>query len=529
MTMSTASNYYARRLFQQRRLNHGAVDNMRKAVAMSGAPPSISSILDTGIMNVSDDKSSMLNQSKDAAAFIRQVGCTRRVFLFRPHLTAQEMEGLAYRVKTLTKNDSINSVLIATDDRDDSDALPSSLVDLDYPYLRGEEAVDMGFPPAPGHTWHVSSGYDALELWKSGDSTNPEAVEYLLSSLGQLALATRGDNAKTKVPVITMPHGAVQDGGFALCMASYVIATNESTYRIMNPSRGLSLDPVGLSYTLPRMGREFRQPAADYKGCGIIMGCMGFEADASDMIETGMATNFVETPVALGLFEKTLSEIKPWFQQTITKIPKRFHGEPDPQKDHNAEFRNVAVADAVHSFTSYRADGTDMWVHHEQDAHIFSDPALDTDMSPMHEDRTSDLVNYAATFDHIFTKETTLQGILEGLQEIAARDTNDLEEQEGIDVAADFVRRLQSQSPLAACATYRLLGLGSNEKETLATCMEREKRVQAKLLAGPDFQKWAKYATRHTGDEAPLRFAGWEHNSIADVPNDQILELVGSS
>jgi enoyl-CoA hydratase/carnithine racemase len=519
-----ASNYY-RRLFQ-RRLNHGAADNVRKAINMSGAPPSISSILDTGILNIHDDASSIKNKTKDAAAFIRQVGCTRRVFLFRPYLTATEMEGLAYRVKTLTKNDSINSVLIATDDRDDSDALPSMLEDLDYPYLRGSEEVDMGFPPAPGHTWHVSSGYDPLEVWKSGDSVNPDAVEYLLSSLGQLAIATRGDSHKTKVPVITMPHGAVEDGGFALCMSSYVIATNESTYRIMNPSRGLSLDPIGLSYTLPRMGREFRQPAADYKGCGIIMGCMGFEADASDMVETGLATNFVETPTALGLFEKTLSEIKPWSRQTITKIPKRFHGEPDPQKDHNAEFRNVAVADAVHSFTSYRADGTDMWVHHEEDAHNFSDPSLDTDMMPWHEDRTSDLVNYAATFDHIFAKETSLQGILEGFKEIAANETTDPQEQEGIDVAADFVRRLESQSPLAACTTYHLLGLGSNEKETLATCMEREKRVQAKLLAGPDFQKWAHHQVNHKGSK--YSFDGWEHNSIADVTNDQILELVGA-
>ena len=528
--MTMASNYY-RKIIQRRlssssssmRTSHGAADNVRKAVAMSGAPPSIASILDNG--GDSDGGGDMRDKT---AAFIRQVGCTRRVFLLRPHLTATEMEGLAYRVKTLTKNDSINSVLIATDDRDDSDALPSSLVDLDYPFLRGDEAVDMGFPPAPGFTWHVSSGYDPLALWKSGDSNNPEAVEYLLSSLGKLAMATRGDSAKTKIPVITMPHGAVQDGGFALCMGSYVIATNESTFRIMNPSRGLSLDPIGLSYLLPRLGKEFRQPAADYKGCGIILGCMGYEADASDMVETGLATNFVETPVALGLFEQTLSEIKPWYQQTITKEPKRFHGEPEPTGDHNAEFRNVAVADAVHSFTSYRADGADLWVHNEQEAFLGVDPALDTDHQPWHEERMSDLVNYAATFDKIFTKEMTLEGIVERFREIAAKETKDPEEQEGIDVAADFVERLERQSPLAVCATHRLLGMGALEKETLASCMEREKNVQAKLLTMPDFQNWAKYASQHKGDTALPPFTGWKHKSIKDVPKDQILELVGS-
>jgi enoyl-CoA hydratase/carnithine racemase len=512
-----SSNYYRRLL--QRRLNHTSVDNQRKAIAMSGAPATIRSILDAGL--VSDSKNTT------AGAFIRQVGCTRRVFLFRPHLTAAEMEGLAYRIRTLTKNDSINSVLIATDDRDDRDALPSSLVDLNYPYLR-QEAIDMGFPPAPGFTWHVASGYDPVDFWKTGGTKNKESIDNLLSSLGQLALATRGDAIKTKIPVITMPHGAVQDGGFALCMGSYVMATKESTFRIMNPGRGLSLDPIGLSYLLPRLGKEFRQPAGDFKGCGIILGCMGYEADASDMVETGLATNFVDTPVALGLLEQTLSEVPPWNQQAITKLPMRFHGDPEPQKDHNAEFRNVAVADAVHSFSSYRADGADLWVHNEEEAFIGEDPSLDTDHMPWHEDRVSDLVNYAATFDRIFTKETTLVGVLERFREISAKETKDPEEQEGIDVAADFVERLERQSPLAVCATHRLLGLGALEKETLKSCMEREKGVQAKLLTMPDFQNWASYASKHVGDNALPPFDGWKHKSIADVPNDQILELVGA-
>jgi enoyl-CoA hydratase/carnithine racemase len=502
-----------------RHFSHQAAAYSRKAIEISGAPPSIASIPDTGIVE---------DLAAQPGAFIRQVGCTRRVFLFQPYLTAAELEGLAYRIRTLTKNDGINSVLIATDNRDDADALPSSLVDLDFKYIREEEYFDMGLPPAPGQTWHVAAGYDPVELYASGRSKNPEQVEYLLSSLGQLALATRGDIAKSKVPVIAMPHGAVEDGGFCFLMGSYVIATKETTFRIKNPSRGLSLDPVGLSYLLPRLGKEFRQPSADYKGCGIIMGCMGFEADASDMMETGLATNYVESPVALGLLEQTLSEIPPWNQQTITKNLSRFHGDPEAVGDHNAEFRNVAVADAVHSFSAYRADGADMWIHNESGSFIGEDPSLDTDYMPWHEDRVSDLVNYAATFDKIFTKETTLEGILERFREIAATETKDPEVQEGIDVAADFCQRLEQQSPLAVSVVYRLLGMGAQEKETLKSCMEREIAVQAKLLTMPDYENWAAFSSKHADDDSLPAFTGWKHKSIADVTKDEVLELIGS-
>ena len=491
----------------------------KQAIRKSGAPPSIATILDDGLLKD--------NRRKDTASiFIRQIGCTRRVFLLKPFMSPAEIEGMAYRMRTLTKNDSINSVLIATDDTDDVEngAIPSLVVDRDYPYMR-DESVDPGFPPKPGQTWHVAGGYDPLALYRTGLYRDTKSVEALLSSVANLALAMRGDARKTKIPTISLPHGFLNDGGFALCgMSTYVLATRETSFAIRHPSKGLGLDPVGFSYILPRLGQEFQQPSAQYPGCGMILGLTGYTADAEDMMETGLATNYIETPNALGLLEHTLSEIRPWNQQGLLKNPIRFHGDPPPMHDHNAQFRNVAVADAIHCFSSYRADGAEMWVNDEEEAHIGEDPSFELEKSPWHEDRVSDLVNYAATFADIFSSETTLVGILERFREVASKQTSDPEEQEGIAVARDFIRRMEQQSPLALNAVFRLLKEGSKGTETLQTCMAREKVVQSKLIRMSDFENWAQFATKNRGKGDG--FTGWKHKKIADVTDDEVAELL---
>jgi hypothetical protein len=76
----------------------------------------------------------------------------------------------------------------------------------------------------------------------------------------------------------------------------------------------------------------------------------------------------------------------------------RFHGDPEPVRDPNAEFRNVSVAEAIHSYTSYRADGVDLWTTNEKDAYLLEvDPPLELDAVSWHAPRSSDLVNYAAS------------------------------------------------------------------------------------------------------------------------------------
>ena len=252
--------YDATLSFVQRRTRTSAAAAAlrRKAIQISNAPPSISKIPDEGTV-----------VPPDASLFIRQVGCTRRVFLLQPHMTEPEMEGLAYRLSALTKNEAINSILIATDDNDDgaTGALPSSLLERDDPYLHNE-SFDDGFPQhPPGMSWHVSGGYDPLQLYQSQEyKLNPTStVDKLLTSLRTLAVAMRGDFQSTKIPVILIPHGTITDAGFVFCLSSYVMATRETAYRITNPSKGLSLDPVGLSYILPRIGHEFGQKSSTFR------------------------------------------------------------------------------------------------------------------------------------------------------------------------------------------------------------------------------------------------------------------------
>jgi len=638
--------------------SHSGAAVRRKAVEKFGAPPSVSAVAADDDGRLVDELTALAaaakRRRKDGGGkavpgvAIRQVGCTRRVFLTEPYLTKDEIEGLAYRIRTLTRNGSINSVLVSsaisestagidydlldggggTDGDEDDDAmsmsmsmltLPSSLLERNSPY-RYDESYDADaalFPPKPGYAWQVACGYDPLSLLPKGGGENDynnadrgttSVASELLERVRDLALAVRGNSAggngradgggggrrqqprndwvsfrqhqqqhrqnassnhrgavgggggaasssaataTTKVPVVTVLDGAVEDAGFAFCRASYVLATKEACFAVRNPSRGLSFDPVGLSYTLPRLGSEFGQPSGQYApSCGMILGLTGYQADAEDMMETGLATNYVESSSILGELEMTLSEISPWNQQGLLKNPIKFHGHYQPpwdDHDHNAQFRNVAVADAVHCFTDYRADGTDMWDcrptkdGEEVDASfiIGEDPSLETEYVPWDETRSSSLVDYASTFHDIFVTEKSVAGILERFREIAGRSAADADEQEGIDVAADFCSRIGKQSPLAVSVVHKLMLIGNRPGETLESCMDRELRVQAKLFGMHDYEAWARYTIkqqkkkrRKGGDDEDVStqhqpFTGWKHRNLDEVTDDEVAELIG--
>ena len=162
-----------------------------------------------------------------------------------------------------------------------------------------------------------------------------------MDGMQNLALATRGDVSSTRIPIITLPHGLVNDGGYALCMGSYMLASPDTCFAILNPSRGLAFDPIGLSFILPRLGQEFEQPVVQYPGAGMILALTGMHANAEDMMETGLATNYIESVSTLGTLERTLGNLLPWNQQAILKEPPRNHGAPRPKEDVNAAYRNV--------------------------------------------------------------------------------------------------------------------------------------------------------------------------------------------
>jgi enoyl-CoA hydratase/carnithine racemase len=453
-------------------------------------------------------------------AFIRPLGNSRRVFLLDPHLEAEELEGLAHRIQVLSKNEGINSVLIATDDKDDAanDCLPRFLSEWDQPNLSG---IDLDNDPKADHTWHVSGGYDPVAV---ADEKDEDQRVYLLDNIQKLTLATKGHPSETRVPVITMPHGVVTDAGYSLCMGSYVLATRQTSFRILNPSRGLSLDPVGFSYLLPRLGWEYRQRSSKYTGIGMILALTGYEANCYDMVETGLATHLVNNSSALPLLERSLSALPPYNQQELVEKPKHYYGQPRP-RDANAAFRNMAVGHTIEALTEYSADASNSLPFDYTSIDI-EDPALDTDQVPWDSGFfSSDLVDYGATFDKIFKQEKSLEGLMERFREIGARESDDPDEQECSQVAQDLVNRMELQSPLALRVVHQLMTLGAGRQATLENCMEREKKVQLKLFQKDDYQNWAKWARKNGGkDVSP--FTSWKHDSVAAVSAEEIDEIL---
>lgn len=455
-----------------------------------------------------------------AGAVIRDVGCTRRVFLTNPYLSTDEIEGLAYRIKMLTQSTALNSVLIASTNDDDeaNGALPSSMTEYDNIYSQDDDRSD-------DFVFLVAGGYDALELHKSGRYKDEAHVQRLLDALGDLAIATRGHPETTRIPVITLPHGLVHDGGYALCMGGFVLATPDTIFKVLNPSKGLSFDPVGLSFVLPRMGWEFKQVSAEYTGCGLILALTGMEANVSDMMETGLATHFVDNVNLVPMLERALSEMPSWEQQGLMPRPKRFYGSDDNLGDYNAQYRNTGVGNLIHAFCEYNAEGVDIYIEEEEFYLKGDNPALDLDYKSLSVHRESDLVNYAATFDDVFRKEKSVEGIMEGLREIGERHSSDPEEMEGIAVAKDLFERMRRQSPLALRVIYALMERGGKRFETLESCIEREKRAQLNLFRHADFDNWANSQANGAHDDQP--FTGWMYKSPGEVPQDQVEEILG--
>lgn len=460
-----------------------------------------------------------------AGVAIRPMGSSRRVFLLDPYLSAEEFEGLSHRIRALSKNEGINSILIASDDKDDLElnCLPRYVTQVHEPNLSG---VAVDFDPAENHTWHVAGGYDPLKIAQvvSEEGGNDES-RYLMDNVSKLALAVKGDNRETRIPIITMPHGVVTDAGYALCMGGYVLATRQTSFRILNPSRGLTLDPIGLSYTLPRLGWDYEQRSSKYPGCGMILALCGYEANCFDMVETGLATHLMGDVDQLPNLEHHLASILPWNQQKLVEKPRHYYVQPPP-RDANAKFRNVTIANTIEQMSEHSANPSnsfpfDFTVTNEED------PALDTDQVPWDTGFfSSDLVDIAAHFDKIFQQEKSLEGLIERLKEAGAKQSDDPGEQEGILVANELVKGMTSQSPLALRVTHQLLHMGGTVNATMENCIEKEAKAQQKLLGRPDFAEWAKHIRKHGTESGAPAFTGWQHKNVAAVSPEEVDEIL---
>jgi enoyl-CoA hydratase/carnithine racemase len=460
-----------------------------------------------------------------SAVAIRPMGNSRRVFLLDPHMEADEIEGMAHRIRALSKNEGINSVLIATDDKDDQElnCLPRYLTQANEPDFGG---VSLDFEPAPNQTWHVSGGYDPLKVANAMSEPGAEdKCNYLLESIKKLSMATKGDGADTRVPIISFPHGVVTDAGYSLCMGGYVLATRESSFRILNPSRGLSLDPVGFSYILPRLGWEHEQRSSKYPGCGMILALSGYEANSFDMVETGLATHLVSDSAILSTLEHNLASIAPWDQQKLVKKTRHSYGQPPP-RDANASLRNVTIANVIDQMSEHSANPANSFPFDFTVTNA-EDPALDTDHVPWESGFfSSELVDIAAHLDEIFQQEKTLEGLVERLKEAGSQTSEDPDEQLGIEVAKNLVKSMGRQSPLALSVTYQLMKMGGGRLASLENCMEREAKAQLKMFGRPDFSEWAKHVTKHGGEANAPSFAGWKHESIKAVSTGEVDEIL---
>jgi len=409
------------------------------------------------------------------------------------------------------------------------------------------DGIALDMDPSPHHTWYTAGGYDPMKV----DPKDPDQIDYLLDSLSKLALAVQGAEADAKVPIITLPHGAVTDGGYAFCMGSYMLATQETSFRILNPSRGLSFDPIGFSFILPRLGWEFEQESQNYPGCGLILALAGYEADSYELVQTGLATHLASDSGILPILEEELATTNPWNQQGLVRKPKRYYGQSTGRdgndwyqhqshspRDVNAGFRNKTIAYLIDQVSDLSADDSNEFPFDYYSVYEGSDPSLDTDHVPWDTGFfSSPLVDIAAELNDVFKKEASLEGLMESLKELgsgaenaALLTTDNADEVSAANVAKDLVARMERQSPLALSVVYELMKMGSGRLATMEKCILHEAKAQRALMGRPDFANWQEHVRKHGGDEASSPpFGGWTHASVKEVTAEEVDEVLADS
>lgn len=545
------------------------------------------------------------NANPNPGAVIRANGTSRRIFLLNPSLSPTELDGLSYHLRAMASNSAINSIVIANpmedaecqgDMSDNTTVLPSYMEDDDptknyfnssssksngpydivgvggkrrQPFIKSilhERYGDgLGMP-------YVSSGYDARQIYEMDMHADASRlVSELLLPLMSLSKSVRGSydttvfHSASKVPTISLPHGLVTDSGYSLLLGSYVLATHSTSFRMLNPLRGLTFDPVGLSYLLPRVGWEFRQPSSTCSSAiASILSLTGYEANAADMVSTGLATHYIGGPFKMNLLERALADINSFEYQNLIAPPKTLYGRNKKYNnggdyeddDVNSQYRNVAVANLIQHVSEYDAAGADEYGVHLRDdlddeTGLFlkdTDPSvtLPEERIQLYGEVVSELVNAASTFREVFA-EPSAEGIMERLREIAstkAEFEGKIGCEEDVMVAEQaqsFLTSMEQRSPLALCVTNHLLQKGMGDDETLESCMERERVSQLHLFTrnNGDYVSWAKSGCGVGLVEMPfgnsslirkkedLYLGGWKHSSVKEVTEDEIREIVG--
>lgn len=473
-----------------------------------------------------------------SAVVIREVGPCRSVFVLRPHLTEHELKGLANRLRTLSRNGSLNSVLLSTHEESavtdgrgrafplsvHARTLEFAVGDLDDSLLGAKELDD--------EARHCLGGLDPR-------SSPPESWDGVLEGVRDLTLAA--NDAAASVPIIACAHGVVSDGGFASLTAPYALVTGRTELLVDHPARGLALDPAGLSFVLPRVGRDAgsRPVARRARSIAALIALAGARADAHDMLATGLATHLLDADAdrevagTLATLEDALARSVPARErQGLVPPPPRTSaerardherrletGESEPDAP-NRRFRNLAVHRLVDQTSCGRAGRNDSLVGpttrpHEWCPYDETEAALLDSIAGR--ELVSDLLDYATEFREILERDT-VEGILEGLREEAASADDDPYRRDVTEMAGHLAREMERRSPLALRAVHALLEKGGKNDATMKDSVERELVVQKNLLRKEDFQRWR----RTDPSDGPPE---WTHASVADVTDDEVEEL----
>jgi len=438
---------------------------------------------------------------------ILPISCARRVILRQPHFSADELHGLAFRLSVLGTNGAITSILVAPDQYHNGQVSSLNYID---PHFRQRSMID--FPLNPYKIDDCFLGINHLQIKE--EDMSMDDIKHLLSGISELATAC---NTMKKSPVITVSNGLISDGGLALCMGRYVVATENTRFCISTPSKGLAFDPVGYSYILNRLGKDYRQPAAKYtRALASILALTGYTANGSEMVSIGLATHFASWGVEIGLLEETLGLIQPyeaqekWAKDRAKYRPKspstmssRQPRTPSPSPLPQNRYFDAAVANALDALSEGNAARIDFAAaFHAQDLRLSAEP-------------DNSIVDFAATFAEILEQDS-LEGIIDGLAQAKSSPNVDKDFKSAAEL---LYNGIQKQSPLSLLVTQRLLVKGRESDEKLGTCMERERKVQQMMLNGRDFDAWSR-AHKKGGKVV------WRHESVSEVTKQEVDDIL---
>eukprot|EP00586_Coscinodiscus_wailesii_P021914 CAMPEP_0172496894 /NCGR_PEP_ID=MMETSP1066-20121228/94667_1 /TAXON_ID=671091 /ORGANISM="Coscinodiscus wailesii, Strain CCMP2513" /LENGTH=470 /DNA_ID=CAMNT_0013269433 /DNA_START=66 /DNA_END=1478 /DNA_ORIENTATION=+ len=425
-------------------------------------------------------------------AVVCPAGTCHSAYLFEPHLAPDETSGLSHRLQIMSRNKSLSSVLISFAekyyvDNNEGTYTPRSS------YANSKEAqfsrMSAALSPEPPHQLSFEGYRHPIP---------PEDRARTLDALSNLALCTH--DPRTKIPVVFAAGNAtISDGGYALSLCShYTVCSASATYRVTNPRRGLSFDPIGLSFVLTRLGVDDDDDVLS--DLSLAMGRMvslgGYEMSGTEMVGVGMGTHLVYPPgdgdEMVNLLEYELGNLTSFESQVFLERPRVTQAEATYRKQNaiwddddlvNQKYKNQTVHELLRDMT----DGVSSKVGEV------------------------DIVTIAAMLKDTLERES-LEGVIEGFKELQDND-NRLGR-----LAKDFLTKFEERSPLALAAVDKLLMKANDNSESLESCAAREKTVLMNLIKGKDYKNWVANG---------LEKVEWTHQSINEVSSDEIDELFG--